>query len=979
MSRSIRGYSSANLTIESLSLLGIDVTTIDATTGNIITLNSTTVNATNANITNVSIGTLTIDNATVNQLLTANNITASGTITANGNVVVTSLPQDNTDNNDRYIVFQGLNNILRSDSKLTFNPSTNTLTIIGLSCQDISASGTISGGTISGTFNIVAENKTADTNFPISFHDTSSDRVSIGDASYLSSFTFNPSTRTMVLENGQITNATIALGNIAIANITDANINANSRSDDVEYKVVLLRASDDRICEDSSNNITYNPLNERLTVVKTTTTNLKIGQLLTTSNDTFYPCMFQGNNNDISRSPLLSNFHYNPSQLKLKIDNVEVTDDLTVTDDLSVSGRTDLGNVVSINSLNSVVSNTTYPLLTWDNTSSGSRTIRVDTSNLYYDTTNNTLYAPNISGSFNITASTRSNDQAYPVSFHDTGTNQICIDSASTNITWNPSQNVLDVRNIDVAVDLTVNNDATITGDTTITAVNSTVSNNNRIPFIEGGGATGRLCESNLYYNPNNQTLVSANITTTSAINSPTVTVTGTNNGQLTIDPTYGLFINHADGHVFRMAGIWKLRISSAEIGMYANLRLNPNNSNNETNIIFNEYSASASGDKSKIQFSNIGQIISSRDASLNPVLEFINTGATPEVQYQIQLNSTNNKYNTPDGGSHNFLIDTFSEFEITVSETIIKNTLKLEDVTLPTANTNFFLLLQNSGNGQVKRSNLVFNPVSEILTINKLKLENTDTATATDNKLLFLDPNDEVEKSDSNLSYDATTSTLTFKILDNSSADSKITVQKPLHYGAGVFSQPLNYTIRVGHTDLIQTIDVLGSGLNTGKFGNGIYLSILRSGVKTTAYGQNSLLWNWNAYVDATDTATVFTMGGLPGLWDVMVTFKFQWDSGNTNRANPIIKAEINGSTTQEEGVESQYVRQQLGRIVTVKYHNKLYFNTSDTIAFRTFLNIGSTTNFTSLATSSQFDLSDFMFMATYMGPLDEYDKTPT
>ncbi len=866
MSRSIRGYSSANLTIESLSLLGIDATTIGATTGNIITLNSTTVNATNANITNISITDLTIDDATINQLLTANNITASGTITANGNVVVTSLPQDNTDNNDRFIIFQGLNNILRSDSKLTFNPSTNTLSIIVLTCQDITASGT------------------------------------------------------------------------------------------------------------------------------TTTTNLNIGQLLTTNNNIFYACMFQGDNNDISQAPLLANFHYNPSQLKLKLDNLEVTGGLTVT------------------------------------------------------------------------AQTRSNSQAYPILFQDTSTNEICIESSSTDFTYNPSGNVLDARNINVVVDLTtekvtldtgnifnhstnvymalkaisnngtdlsgfgynialwqdghirmigrnnirnyiynatsgttterltisdsnvqvrtnlqVDNDATIIGDTTITAVNSTVSNNNRIPFIEGGGGTGRLCESNLYYNPNNETLVSANITTTNAINSPTVTVTGTNNGTLTIDQVFGIFFNHSNGFVFRMAGVWKYRISSSEIGMYANLRLNPDNSNNETDIIFDEYSASASGEKSIIQFSNIGKIKSRRDASLNPVLDFINTGATPEVQYQIQLNSTNNKYNTPDGGSHDFSIDTFSEFEITTSETIVKNTLRLQDVTLPTADANFHLLLQNGGTNQVKRSNLLFNPVSEILTINKLKLEAVDVATATDNKLLFLDPNDEVEKSDSNLSYNATTSTLNFKILDNVSADSKITVQKPLHYGAGQFSQPLNYTLRVGHTDSINTIDVLGSGANTGKFGNGIYLSILRSGVKTTAYGQNSLLWYWNAYVDATNTATNFTMGGLSGLWDINVSFKFQWDSGNTNRANPIIKAEINGTTTQEEGVDSQYVRQQLGRVVTVKYHNKLYFNTSDTIAFRTFLNIGSITNFSSLATSSQFDLSDFMFMATYMGPLDEYDKTPT
>ena len=80
----------------------------------------------------------------------------------------------------------------------------------------------------------------------------------------------------------------------------------------------------------------------------------------------------------------------------------------------------------------------------------------------------------------------------------------------------------------------------------------------------------------------------------------------------------------------------------------------------------------------------------------------------------------------------------------------------------------------------------------------------------------------------------------------------------------------PLNYTIRIGHTDLIETIDAIGGGLNTGKWGNGMYLSILRAGVKTTVYGQNSLLFDWNAYNSASNFATKFEMNGLPGLWDM-------------------------------------------------------------------------------------------------------------
>ncbi len=82
MSRSIRGYSSANLTINELSLLGIDVATLGATVGDIVTLNSTTINVTNANITNLSLsGTLTIVNITSSGTISANNVVCTGEIT----------------------------------------------------------------------------------------------------------------------------------------------------------------------------------------------------------------------------------------------------------------------------------------------------------------------------------------------------------------------------------------------------------------------------------------------------------------------------------------------------------------------------------------------------------------------------------------------------------------------------------------------------------------------------------------------------------------------------------------------------------------------------------------------------------------------------------------------------------------------------------------------------------------------------------
>ena len=76
--------------------------------------------------------------------VTATDISASGTITANGNIVVSSLAVQNTDDNYRNIVFQGANNILHKDSKLVFNPSINTFETSNIICDTITTTGNTS-------------------------------------------------------------------------------------------------------------------------------------------------------------------------------------------------------------------------------------------------------------------------------------------------------------------------------------------------------------------------------------------------------------------------------------------------------------------------------------------------------------------------------------------------------------------------------------------------------------------------------------------------------------------------------------------------------------------------------------------------------------------------------------------------------------------------------------------------------------------
>ena len=155
--------------------------------------------------------------------------------------------------------------------------------------------------------------------------------------------------------------------------------------------------------------------------------------------------------------------------------------------------------------------------------------------------------------------------------------------------------------------------------------------------------------------------------------------------------------------------------------------------------------------------------------------------------------------------------------------------------------------------------------------------------------------------------------------------------------------------------------------------------MGINRSGVKATAFGSNTDLWTWNQYISATDTATQFTCNSLiTGTWEVTVMCDYTSSSnGASNRVNPIMRLELNG-TEIEEGTQSLYIRHQVGRVGTMRTNYILKLTTGDDIMLRTYLNYAGTTNYSSLLTSSDFTLSNFNFRATFLGPLDEYDRTP-
>jgi hypothetical protein len=335
--------------------------------------------------------------------------------------------------------------------------------------------------------------------------------------------------------------------------------------------------------------------------------------------------------------------------------------------------------------------------------------------------------------------------------------------------------------------------------------------------------------------------------------------------------------------------------------------------------------------------------------------------------------------------GSNNLLSTNTTQTRI-YNELQCDDVLTLNSVPIVPTTSNTDILLLDSSNNQISKSGLTFNATGGVLSTTNISLSgalSTSSITTTGDVIIGgdLDITGNIDvTNDLTVSGTFTCGDIDFGNLDSTSAAAKISVQQPLQYGSGIFVQPLNYTIRIGTTDLIRTIDtVSGTGFNSGKYGNGVTLSILRSGVKTTSYGQDSELITWNPYIDATNTATNFTLGGLPGLWDIKMTCKYMSNiASNSNRVNPIVRAVLNNTTAIDGGDQSSYIRHNVGRVGCVVWHNKIYLNTNDNIRFDTYVNFGSTIDYTSLIISTEFDLSDFMFIATFLGPLDEYDKTP-
>jgi hypothetical protein len=110
-----------------------------------------------------------------------------------------------------------------------------------------------------------------------------------------------------------------------------------------------------------------------------------------------------------------------------------------------------------------------------------------------------------------------------------------------------------------------------VTGQVTLTAPNDTNSDNNFIPFITGATNNGLLSSNaQLFFNPNNQTLRSTNITAATNMTTPKLTLTGsTYDCQIKTDTSgnnFGTFYHNEKGHILAMGSnannpTWRFRL----------------------------------------------------------------------------------------------------------------------------------------------------------------------------------------------------------------------------------------------------------------------------------------------------------------------------------------------------------------------------------------------------------------------------------
>lgn len=180
---------------------------------------------------------------------------------------------------------------------------------------------------------------------------------------------------------------------------------------------------------------------------------------------------------------------------------------------ISVMGQTDT-DTLSIQSLTPVASglNIAYGITLWNSTTTD---LSHDITKLYYNKANETLYSPNISvTNFNIIPVTRNDNQNYPVIFYDDNDEKLAIDGSTTNtITYNPFSNRLTCIEIKATSELRSEDRLRVGGSVVFENLDIVLSNKlYSIVLSENVGGDVAGDSSKLYYDTADDTLYSPNV-----------------------------------------------------------------------------------------------------------------------------------------------------------------------------------------------------------------------------------------------------------------------------------------------------------------------------------------------------------------------------------------------------------------------------------------------------------------------------------
>jgi hypothetical protein len=472
--------------------------------------------------------------------------------------------------------------------------------------------------------------------------------------------------------------------------------------------------------------------------------------------------------------------------------------------------------------------------------------------------------------------------------------------------------------------------DMTATGTSNIQVPNNTVSSDNKIPFIGGGGTQGNiLSNASFIYNPSSQVLSVPSLTASTAI---------TCNGTMTVSSGEGVNGN-------------------------ATLIIESDTDNAVENSSPQLHMKKDGGACQYFIKGSNEQETSSTTAENNLILEIDDSTGTNNAMY-FNINNTELLKIAPTLTTINNDVEISGTKKLTVHEVICDE--------FEVTGQNFKLDIPLSGipadlaipcwNGVVSSTN-----------------QNPDQRLRHKGTVFSFNPSTSLMKCP-----DITSSgTINANILNATtfnpssiSSSGDITTTGNFQYSNGTASLPINYTQELlGGTSLMELIDDVASGANQGNYGNTI-LSITRIGMNAKAYGKNYRAFTWNAYNTGLNIPTTFTCQ-YTGFWEIYVSFRFQTTSSvSSNRVNPIIRMLLNNvEQTSDNSSMPQYIRHQVGRHGTVVYRRKMRLSATNTLKFKTRINYGGTVDYSSIVSSSLFEIDDLKIGMTFLGNLTSND----